>query len=181
MRDIAKGRSEFGCGLREVDIMRAKRNVIAIAVGGLAVAGIAAGAAQPARAEYAAATIVELTQTGCQFLEAEHGVDYRFKPARKEDCVAINARTAHARKSQARVLTLKPGRYVFRITNRDVPYEVGFSLRGQGLGVVTLPSVSGGGIPKGKTRDFDVMLKPGLYYYSSPENPTPRYQIRIEG
>ena len=48
---------------------------------------------------------------------------------------------------EARVLKLKPGKHTFRVTNADVPYVLGFWLRGEGLvGRATLPSVSGGGL-----------------------------------
>ena len=55
-----------------------------------------------------AAEIIELTQTGCQFVEIE-GVDHGYKPTKKADCDAINARTAKDRLAKAKVLELKPG------------------------------------------------------------------------
>ena len=70
------------------------------------------------------ATIVELTQTACQFVEAE-GKDHGFKSTRKADCEAINAKTAEERLKTARVMTLKPGKHVFRVTNKNVPYGLG--------------------------------------------------------
>ncbi|MDX5359945.1 MAG: hypothetical protein LPL00_01315, partial [Alphaproteobacteria bacterium] len=80
------------------------------------------------------------------------------------------------------VMTLKPGTYVFRVTNRDVPYGLGFWIRGDGvIGRATLPSASGGGLSKGVTKDYEITLTPGDYVYSCPLNPTPDYRIRVEG
>jgi hypothetical protein len=145
-----------------------------LAVVGLSLPGTAArGASQP--------TIVTLTQVGCQFVESENGVDHMFKTAKSADCKAINAKTGQARLAKAKVLRLKPGRYIFRVTNKNVPYGLGFWLRGKGLGRVTLPSVSGGGMNPGVTLEYKITLKPGEYYYSCPLNPTPDYRLVVEG
>ncbi len=77
----------------------------------------------------AAPQVIELTQTPCQFLESENGVDQGFKSTQKADCEAINAKTGAERLAKAKVLELAPGSYVFRVTNKDVPYELGFWLR----------------------------------------------------
>ncbi len=128
----------------------------------------------------AAPTVIEFTQVPCQFLESERGVDHGYKSTEAADCEAINARTAAQRLAKARVLELKPGKYVFRVTNKNVPYELGFWLRGDGaLGRTTLPSVSGGGLTTGKTQDYVIELKPGDYVYSCPLNPTPDYKLVV--
>ena len=75
---------------------------------------------------------------------------------------------------------LKPGRYVFRVTNEDVPYELGFWLRGEGLGRFLKDSVSGGGLTTGKTLDYEIELTEGDYLYSCPLNPTPDYRIVVK-
>jgi IS5 family transposase len=91
---------------------------------------------------------IELTQTGCQFLESENGVDHGFKTTKKADCDAINAETGSDRLATAKVLELEPGAYVFRVTNKNVPYELGFWLReadyqlGNPLHKLTNPSIS---------------------------------------
>lgn len=145
-----------------------------IAAGGV-LAGIAA-------AEAASPTVITLTQTACQFLESENGVDRGFETRSKADCERINDETGEARLSEAEVLTLKPGTYVFRVTNKNVPYDLGFWLRGDGLiARATLPSVSGGGLETGATQDYVVELKPGDYVYSCPLNPTPDYKLVVEG
>lgn len=128
----------------------------------------------------AEAVVIELTQTPCQFLESEGGVDHGFRSARKADCDAINKRTGVERLAAAASMTLKPGKYVFRVTNKNVPYDLGFWVRGDGLiNRATLPSVSGGGIAEGKTRDYEIELKPGEYVYSCPLNPTPDYKLVV--
>ena len=133
------------------------------------------------------ATVVTLTQTGCQFLEAEGGIDRGFAPATAEDCMAENGRSGAARLAGSTVLTLKPGRYIFRVSNADVPYELGFWLRSQDynpanpLHRLTRTSVSGGGLTEGVSKDYEVELSAGSYLYSCPLNPTPDYRIVVDG
>ncbi len=129
----------------------------------------------------AGGTVIEVTQTACQFLEAENGVDHGFRSTRKADCEEINARTGSERLQQAKTLELKPGKYIFRVTNENVPYELGFWLRGEGLlGRATLPSVAGRGVHQGETKDFVVELEEGEYLYSCPLNSTPDYRIVVK-
>lgn len=124
--------------------------------------------------------VIALTQIACQFLEAEDRTDHRFASRQKADCEAINARTAERRVAAAKPLELKPGKYVFRVTNKDVPYDLGFWLRGTGVGRLTLPSVSGGGLKPGATRDYTINLVPGDYVYSCPLNTTPDYRLVVK-
>lgn len=131
--------------------------------------------------------VIALTQTGCQFLESENGVDHGFKTAQKADCEAINAETGEERLAQAKVLELEPGEYVFRVTNQNVPYELGFWLReadyqlGNPVHKLTKTSISGGGLGTGQTKDYAVELAPGEYLYSCPLNPTPDYRLVVKG
>ena len=121
----------------------------ALAAGILTLAGPVAGAQE--------ATVVELTQIPCQFIESENGVDRGFTTTKKADCEAINAKTGAARLAEAKVIELKAGTYVFRVTNRSVPYDLGFWLREQDynwknpLHQLTKTSVSGGGLSLGAT------------------------------
>jgi hypothetical protein len=118
----------------------------------------------------------------CQFIESENGVDRGYKSKQKEDCDAINAQSGAKRVAEAKPLQLKPGKYIFRVTNKSVPYELGFWLRGAGLtGRATLPSVSGGGLVLGKTQDYAIELKAGEYLYSCPLNTTPDYKLIVKG
>lgn len=130
-------------------------------------------------------TIIKLTHVACQFLEAEDGRDHGFETARRADCERINEQTAAERLANVEVLTVPAGKYVFRVTNRDVPYEVGFWLR-EGdydwrnpVHKLTKTSVGGGGLMVGQTRDYMVELTPGEYLYSCPLNTTPDYRLVV--
>ncbi len=126
------------------------------------------------------ATVIELTQVPCQFLESENGNNHGYTSSRADDCEAINKRTAEQRLGSARTISLSAGKYIFRVTNRNVPYDLGFWLRGKGiLGYTSLPSVSGGGLSTGRTLDYEIELKPGEYIYSCPLNPTPDYNLVV--
>jgi hypothetical protein len=125
--------------------------------------------------------VVEVTQVPGQFLESENGKNQGYKSARKADCEAINAKTADAQLTAAKTIELKPGSHIFRVTNKDVPYELGFWLRGDGVVArASLPSVSGGGLTTGKTQDYAIELKPGSYVYSCPLNPTLDYKLVVK-
>ncbi|MBT5414443.1 MAG: hypothetical protein HOK81_07575 [Rhodospirillaceae bacterium] len=129
--------------------------------------------------------VIDLTQVGCQFLESENGVDRGFDPKSAEDCEAINVSTGEARLAEAKVLNLKPGRYIFRVTNENVPYELGFWLRehdydwANPIHKLTKTSISGGGLTTGTTKDYEVELAEGEFLYSCPLNPTPDYRLVV--
>lgn len=150
----------------------------------LGAALLAAGLASTGAGAAEHPQIIPLTQTGCQFLEPE-GTDHGYTTTKKADCDAINAKTGADRIAKSKVIELKPGRYVFRVTNRNVPYDLGFWLRSKGynfgnpLHKLTKTSVSGGGLSLGKTRDYAVTLKPGEYVFSCPLNTTPDYRLVV--
>ena len=148
-----------------------KYRFILLAFGLLGVASISHAGAQE--------NPIRLTQTGCQFVEAE-GVDHGFKTMNAADCNRVNAQTAEERLAKSEVLELKPGRYVFRVSNENVPYVLGFWLRGAGLARLALPSVSGGDINMGESRDYEITLVEGEYHYSCPLNPTPDYRLVVK-
>ena len=140
---------------------------------GLTLAAQQALAAEPA--------VIELTQTACQFVEVE-SQDHAYTSTKKSDCETINAKTGADRLAQSQTLKLKPGKYVFRVTNKNVPYGLGFYLRGDGIvNRATLPKVSGGGLKTGVTKDYAITLTAGEYVYSCPLNPTPDYKIVVDG
>jgi len=142
-------------------------------LGGLAAAAWAAEPVKP--------VVIELTQVPCQFLEPEGGKNYGFESTRRADCEAINEASGGKRLAAAKTLQLKPGHYIFRVTNRNVPYETGFWLRGNGvLDRLSLPSVKGSGVAAGMTRDFEVLLEKGEYVYSCHLNPTLTYKLIVE-
>ncbi len=151
---------------------------------GLLVLVVLAATAGPK--DVGAAEVIELTQVGCQFIESED-VDHGYKTTKKADCDAINARTAKDRLTKAKALELKAGTYTFRVTNKNVPYELGFWLRSKGydwknpIDQLTKTSISGGGMVLGKTQDYEVTLKAGEYVYSCPLNTTPDYRLVVTG
>lgn len=121
--------------------------------------------------------VVELTQIHCTIVEAEK-IPQEFVSQSSEDCVRINKETTGKR--FFKVLRLKPGQTIFRVTNKNVPYDLGFWVRGKGIKRLILPSVSGGGLKTGETKDYLIDLKPGEYIYSCPLNPTPDYPLIVE-
>jgi len=123
-------------------------------------------------------TVINLTQVGCQFLEVETK-NHQYKPQKAEDCEQINTETLTSRKSNFKPLELQPGKYIFRVTNSNVPYDLGFWLRGVGIKKVGLPQISGGGLAQGVTKDYQIELKTGDYVFSCPLNPTPDYPITV--
>lgn len=160
-----------------------KYGALTLAIKNKAIPFLAAGALMgltSATTVNAEVKVIELTQTGCQFLEPE-GIDHGFQPSSAEDCKSINRKNGGDRLARVAPLTLEPGKYIFRVTNPDVPYGLGFWLRGTGVERVILPSVSGGGLSKGTTQDYEIELKPGEYVYSCPLNPTPDYPIIVKG
>lgn len=128
------------------------------------------------------AVVILLTQVPCQFIESEDGANRGYLGRKPEDCERINRKSGEVRANASMPLELMPGSYVFRVTNRNVPYEVGFWLRGASLDQrAILPSVSGAGLMRGATRDFTIDLAPGEYVYSGPLNPTPDYRLIVRG
>lgn len=143
--------------------------------------------AAPFGAAAAEPTVVELTQVACQFVESENGIDHKYKSTQKADCEAINAKTGADRLAKADPIKLKPGKYIFRVTNKNVSYPLGFWVRDKDydwrnpLHKLSKTSVSGGGMTLGKTLEYEVELKPGEYVYSCPLNTTPDYRLIVEG
>lgn len=133
----------------------------------------------------AAPTVVELTQVACQFVESENGVDHGFVTSQKADCQAVNEKSGADRLTKSEPLRLVPGEYVFRVTNKNVPYSLGFWLRSEDydwrnpIHKFSKTNVSGGGLTQGATNEYAVTLTPGEYVYSCPLNPTPDYRIVV--
>ena len=147
-------------------------------------AALAVGLSQGAEAQNR--TVIDITQVACQFLESENGVDHDYTTMRKADCERINADTGDQRLAQAEVLKLPAGDYTFRVSNVDVPYELGFWIREEDydwrnpIHQATKISVSGGGLTTGTVKDYNVSLEPGEYLYSCPLNTTPNYRLIVE-
>lgn len=84
-------------------------------------------------------------------------------------------------------LDLKPGKYQFRIVNRDVNKEVGFLIqakadaKGDPMKTAVENSFAQSMIKKGDAEYTGVVtLTKGEYVYSCPINPTPKYSISVK-
>ena len=149
--------------------------------------GIATGASLMALGATAQAEpqVIELTQVACQFLDVEE--NHGYSSTQKADCEAINEKTGDDRLAKSKTLKLKPGEYIFRVKNENVPYELGFWLREKDynwanpLHKLNKTSVSGGGLHEGQTLDYKVTLKEGEYLFSCPLNTTLDYNLVVEG
>lgn len=157
------------------------RQFLIAGLGGVAATGISVvafqtlGQAQTSKAPQ----VINLTQVACQFVETE-AKNHAYKTKKADDCRTINVSTLGQRKAAFKGLKLKPGEYIFRVSNKNVPYELGFYLRGEGVKGALLPKVSGGGLTQGKTLDYRVSLKAGQYVFSCPLNPTPDYPLVVQ-
>ncbi|MFT6556491.1 hypothetical protein [Sneathiella sp.] len=162
--------------------MKYRKLMMRGAVGVLPVVGIILGGS--ITASVAAPQVIELMQVPCQFLDVEN--DQGYLSQSKADCEAINLKSAKERVASSKVLTLKPGDYIFRVSNKNVPYELGFWLREEDynwanpLHKLNKISVSGGGLVTGATKDYKVTLKPGDYLFSCPLNTTPDYKLVVK-
>jgi hypothetical protein len=84
-------------------------------------------------------------------------------------------------------ITLKPGKYQFRVTNVDVEKEVGFVIQKESdkskdvMKTAVENSFTTALISKGSTQLTGIVeLKEGEYVYSCPLNPTPHYNITVK-
>ncbi|HNP95096.1 MAG TPA: cupredoxin domain-containing protein [Cyclobacteriaceae bacterium] len=84
-------------------------------------------------------------------------------------------------------LTLKPGSYVFEVSNKGIDHEVAFFLQSEKdkeSGEYST-AIANSGLSKtirdGESAKSGVIeLKKGTYVYSCPLNPTPKYTIVVE-
>ena len=115
--------------------------------------------------------MIELTQTACQFVEPE-GTDHKYTSAQKSDCVAVNDESGGKRLAAVEPLVLKPGKYIFRVTNQNVPYELGYYLRAANtLKVPFSPKVSGGGLVTGRDQGLRDRVDRGRIRLFLPAEP----------
>ena len=110
--------------MRQEEMSKIRSTLVSGVAASLAV-GLAAGLAASAWAS-AAVTVIKLTQAACQFVESENGMDRGLTTTKAADRIRINRATGAKRRAQAKPLILKPGRYEFRVTNKNVSYELGF-------------------------------------------------------
>ncbi len=88
---------------------------------------------------------------------------------------------------ETKSLKLKPGKYQFEVTNKNVDHEVAFFLQEEAnKGKTEMSStVANSLLPKTLKQGESALtgiveLKKGNYVYSCPLNPTPHYTITVE-
>lgn len=129
--------------------------------------------------------MIELSHSGCQFVEPE-GEAYYLYVTFPRDCPRELRRMAREnrkinKKRNIQTLTLKPGKYKFRVENVDVPYAVGFEiyeLKANGK-KKKKPIFSQGELLTGYHQVFEVELEEGNYVYTGRQNPTYDYPLVI--
>lgn len=84
-------------------------------------------------------------------------------------------------------LSLKPGKYQFRVVNKDVEKDLGFVIqkaadkKGDVMKTAVPNSFTTAMVKKGEAQYTGVVdLKAGEYVYSCPLNPTPHYAISVK-
>jgi len=84
-------------------------------------------------------------------------------------------------------LDLKPGKYQFRVVNKDIDKEVGFLIQNAAdadkdpMKTAVKNSFASEMIKKGEAQYTGVVeLGAGEYVYSCPINPTPHYKITVK-
>ena len=153
-----------------------KTSLVALAAGAVSLAALSQANAEP--------QVIELTQVPCQFLDVEK--DHGYTSTKKADCETINEASGSDRLAKSKTMKLKPGEYVFRVKNENVPYELGFWLREKDynwanpLHKLNKISVSGGGLHEGQVKEYKVTLKEGEYLFSCPLNTTLDYNLIVE-
>ena len=84
-----------------------------------------------------------------------------------------------------KTLKVKPGTYVFEVSNNDVDHEVGFVLAPKQAKIEAGDHIKQAYLSKtikaGETASSqEVTLKKGEYVYFCPLNPTPQYTLIVE-
>lgn len=84
-------------------------------------------------------------------------------------------------------LNLKPGKYQFKVVNKNVDHEVGFVIQkeedkdGDVMKTGIKEAFAQNLIKTGDTQSTGIVeLKAGEYVYSCPLNPTPKYTLNVE-
>lgn len=86
---------------------------------------------------------------------------------------------------KTKTLKVKPGTYVFEVTNNDVDHEVGFVLAPKKANIEMDDHIKQAYLSKtikaGETASSkEVTLEKGEYVYFCPLNPTPQYTLIVE-
>lgn len=84
-------------------------------------------------------------------------------------------------------LNLKPGKYQFRVVNKNVVKDLGFVIQNEAdknadvMKTAVENSFTTAYVKKGEAGYTGIVeLKAGSYVYSCPLNPTPHYKITVE-
>lgn len=119
--------------------------------------------------------VVRIDLTPCMIPAAEvDPLPLRAKDAAR--CVRLNRASAAAR--TLKQMRLVEGTYVFRVTNKSVPWTVDFALKG--AHEKGLPKAEGGALKQGQTAEYTIDLKRGVYVFDSPLNATLEYPLLVE-
>lgn len=88
---------------------------------------------------------------------------------------------------ETKQLSLKPGKYQFRVVNKDVDKDLGFVIQKEAdknadvMKTAIPSSFTTTYVKKGKAEYTGIVeLKEGNYVYSCPLNPTPHYSIVVD-
>lgn len=125
-------------------------------------------------------TFFALALLGTQHLFAQKAMVADHKMTAKDVTVIHLTQTEGQFETQA--LNLRPGKYIFEVTNDGVDHEVAFMLTKaetpkQGIKEAGLPKM----LKKGETQKSGVVeLTTGTYLYNCPLNPTPQYTLTVE-
>lgn len=119
--------------------------------------------------------VVQLGVTRCMIPSAEVDPLPLAAPDAKR-CERLNRASLSAR--TLRQMRLVEGTYIFRVTNKDVPWRIDFSLKG--AHDRSLPKAAGGQLKKGQIAEYKIVLKRGVYAFSSPLGGTIDYPLLVE-
>ena len=114
-----------------------------------------------------------------QSIFAQNNVDHKM--ADNSDVTVIHL-TQTKGEFETKNLNLKPGKYIFEVTNNGVDHEVAFMLASaktpkEGIQAAGLPKL----LKDGETQKSNVVeLKEGTYLYNCPLNPTPQYTVTVK-
>jgi hypothetical protein len=104
-----------------------------------------------------------------------------------ESDVTIIEVTQTAKDISTHSLNLKPGKYQFRVVNKDVDKDLGFVIqkasdkKGDVMKTAIPNSFTTALVKKGEVQYTGVIdLKAGEYVYSCPLNPTPHYTLTVK-
>ncbi len=125
--------------------------------------------------------ILALTMMGALFINSS------IKAQTMEKDVTIIELIQTVGQFETQTLNLTPGKYQFRVVNKNVDKDLGFVIQKEAdkdadVSETAIPnSFTSAYVGKGKTEYTGIVeLKKGHYVYSCPLNPTPHYKLIVE-